>query len=138
MIDYRQTDRQTGCCICAFSGVFFVESCRSERRTVRTVAGVGNRTRGVATRGAARCVRVSRLPGESLDLPSFSSEHRHDDRRVPRVLDCWAAVPRTVATTNSFTPGLKPPFSANPSHCSFSFSSSGLTIRDSPDFYCYF
>ena len=29
--------------------------------------------------------------------------------------------------THSFTPGLKPSFSANPSHCSLSFSSSGLT-----------
>jgi len=29
--------------------------------------------------------------------------------------------------TLSFIPGLKPPFSANPSHRSFAFSSSGLT-----------
>ena len=29
--------------------------------------------------------------------------------------------------THSFILGLKPPFSANPSHCSLSFSSSGLT-----------
>jgi len=29
--------------------------------------------------------------------------------------------------THSFIPGLKPSFSTNPSHCSLSFSSSGLT-----------
>jgi len=33
-----------------------------------------------------------------------------------------------------FIRDLKPSFSANPSHCGLSFSSSGLTIHDSPDF----
>jgi len=37
----------------------------------------------------------------------------------------------------AFIPDLKPSFSANPSHCSLSFSSSGLTTWF-PDFYCYF
>ena len=36
--------------------------------------------------------------------------------------------------TVSFIAELKPSFSGNPSHCSLSFSSSGLTT----DFYCYF
>jgi len=39
--------------------------------------------------------------------------------------------------TLSFIPGLKPSFSANPSHCSFSFSS-GLTTWISQTVYCYF
>ena len=33
------------------------------------------------------------------------------------------------SNTHSFILGLKPSFSANPSHCSLSFSSSGLTTR---------
>jgi len=37
---------------------------------------------------------------------------------------------------SAFIPGLKPSFSANPSHCSLSFFSSGL--HDSPEFYRYF
>jgi len=39
--------------------------------------------------------------------------------------------------TLSFIPDLKPSFSANPSHCSLSFSSSGLTraYMILPDFY---
>jgi len=37
----------------------------------------------------------------------------------------------------SFIPDLKPSYSANPSHCSLSFSSSPLTIHDYPDFYGY-
>ena len=40
--------------------------------------------------------------------------------------------------THSFIPGLKFSFSANPSHHSLSFSSSGLTTWIPPDFCCYF
>ena len=39
--------------------------------------------------------------------------------------------------THSFIPGLKPSFSANPSHCSLSFFLRDW-LRDSPDFYSYF
>ena len=38
----------------------------------------------------------------------------------------------------SFIPGLKPSFSANPSHCSLSFSSSGFTTCIPHTVYCYF
>jgi len=40
--------------------------------------------------------------------------------------------------THSFIPGLKPSFSANPSHRSLSFSSSGLTTWIPKTVYCYF
>ena len=40
--------------------------------------------------------------------------------------------------THSFIPGLKPSFSANASHCSLSFSSSGLTTWTPQTVYCYF
>jgi len=40
--------------------------------------------------------------------------------------------------THSFIPGLKPSFTANPSHCSLSFSSSGLTTWIPQTVYCYF
>ena len=40
--------------------------------------------------------------------------------------------------THSFIPGLKPSFSANPSHRSLSFSSSGLTTWIPQTVYCYF
>ena len=42
------------------------------------------------------------------------------------------------SSTHSFIPVLKPPFSANPSHCSPSFSSSGLTTWIPQTVYCYF
>jgi len=45
----------------------------------------------------------------------------------------WAGT-RKVKTNLDFTEAWD---SANPSHCSLSFSSSGL-LHDSPDFYCYF
>ena len=40
--------------------------------------------------------------------------------------------------THSFIPGLKPPFSANLSHCSFNFSSSTFTTWIPQIVYCYF
>ena len=40
--------------------------------------------------------------------------------------------------THSFIPGLKPSFTANRSHCSLSFSSSGLTTWIPRTVYCYF
>jgi len=40
--------------------------------------------------------------------------------------------------THSFIPGLKPSFSANPSHHSLSFSSLGLTTWIPQTVYCYF
>ena len=55
-----------------------------------------------------------------------------------RALDRYSFMPLTViliiiisflSPTLSFIPDLKPPFSANPSHCSLSFSFSGLTTR---------
>jgi len=40
--------------------------------------------------------------------------------------------------THSFIPGLKPSFTANPSHCSLFFSSSGLTTWIPQTVYCNF
>jgi len=40
--------------------------------------------------------------------------------------------------TYSFIPGLKPSFSANPSHRCLTFSSSGLNTWILPDLHCYF
>jgi len=54
---------------------------------------------------------------------------------LPTVILIIIGIP---SPTDSFIPGLKPSFSANPSHRSLSFSSSGLTRRIPQTVYCYF
>jgi len=54
---------------------------------------------------------------------------------LPTVILIIIGIP---SPTDSFILGLKPSFSANPSHRSLSFSSSGLTRRIPQTVYCYF
>ena len=56
-------------------------------------------------------------------------------RYLPTVILIIIGIP---STTHSFIPGLKPFFSANPSHRSLSFSSSALTTWIPQTVYCYF
>ena len=54
---------------------------------------------------------------------------------LPTVILIIIVIP---SPTHSFIPGLKPSFSANPSHRSLTFSSSGFTAWIPQTVYCYF
>ena len=60
------------------------------------------------------------LPGLLLHDRLHGFPGLFTDMLLTVILTCFPS------PTHSFIPGLKPSFSANPSHCSLSFSSSGL------------
>jgi len=62
----------------------------------------------------------------SLPLGSCA-KHLTVEYTVGVLLTVILIISSIPSPTHSFIPGLKPSFSANPSHCSLSFSSSGLT-----------
>ena len=63
--------------------------------------------------------------------------HAHARTHMCELLSQRVIIIGIPSPTHSFIPGLKPSFSANPSHCSLSFSSSGLTTWIPQTVYCY-
>jgi len=102
----------------------------SHAHVQRTVAdGPARRAASRAScRTQARTLSVTNWPRSSVERILYG-------HYLPTFILIIIGIP---SPTHSFIPGLKPPFSANPSHRSLSFFSSGFTTKIPQTVYCYF
>ena len=105
----------------------------SEAIILSPITRISIQTVGSAFGGTGLCsYRVRGVDG------SCAKHLTVESYRVVLLLAVILIIINFASPTHSFIPCLKPSFSANPSHHSLSFSSSGLTTWIPQTVYCYF